>query len=960
MFRLSPFVLLLLGLAHAQSPYPPAGPQPLPGLEYPLSLLPEGADPDPAIPSPDALLGFPVGSRAASSAEIASALATWAEASPRAELVHYGESWQGRPMHYLVISSPDNLARREAIQQGMAKLGDPREGSAAERQRLIDSLPAVAWFAFGIHGNEPTGPDAALVLAWHLIADRSAATAQLLDEVVVIIDPDVNPDGRERFLHGVTSFRGSQPSVDDQALLHTGTWPSGRMNHFLFDLNRDWIYAIHPETRVRIPHIARWQPLLFVDVHEMGPQDSFLFSPAREPHNPHFPPYRYTLGALFADEQAAAYDRYGYPYYSGEWHEDWYPGYTDAWASLRGAQGILYEQSRMAAFGVQQRQGLISYTQGVHHQLISAFANLETLRARRAEMLAAFAEDRARVVSASGPYAGRSFAIAPGNPGRMQQLRRLLAIQGLEAWELPQATTVRQATDTLGRVQRNLELPAGTLILPNRQPLGRLLAAMFEFDPRLSEASLRAERERLLREGSGTIYDTTAWNIPMMFALTAWMVDEELPRGARRLDLSIEPPVPALRPDARAVAYAVDGGDDRALALAARLMDRGLRVRASDRASAPGGVALAQGSVLVTRHDNPDFEAAKRSLAEVAAELGVEVLALRSGRAAGQLPDLGGSHFRLLERPRVALVGRGGSNALDFGATWFVLDQRLGLRHSHLDEDRLASLDLRRYNVIVLPDRWAQAPLPRAAEEALHAWVRQGGTLIASGAAARALASGESPLSTRLLEAVLDDLTPWQNAIWREWLAERAPLPAGGPWAQAASAGIAFPWQQGEQKLPDAAERKRRDQWAQLFMPRGAIVATRPRSGHWLTAGSADVLPVLFAQSPLLMAAPPAEAVFRVGVWNAAPGSDGGLIGWSPLPEGQELRVRMAGLLWPEAAQRIASSAWLVRESLGRGQVILFAHPPNFRGAQIGAIRVFENAVVFGPGMGASPVVTLP
>src|SRR5699024_7667890 len=147
--------------------------------------------------------------------------------------------------------------------------------------------------------------------------------------------------------------------------VHTGYWPFGRGNHYLFDLNRDWLYARHPETRGRVPHVIDWKPLLFVDIHEMGSQDSYLFSPPREPYNPHLPHQGSDMGNRFADDQAAAFDEYGYPYYSGEWNENWFPGYSDAWASLRGAHGILYEQARIADDAVQRPTNLLSYRQSV-------------------------------------------------------------------------------------------------------------------------------------------------------------------------------------------------------------------------------------------------------------------------------------------------------------------------------------------------------------------------------------------------------------------------------------------------------------------------------------------------------------------------------------------------------------------------------------------------------------------
>ena len=961
LLALLPFALALqTTTVTAQTPYAEPRPSPLAGLEYARSLYPAGADHDAAIPTPAAVLGFEAGHRTANSAQVQAYAQAVAAASPRARLVEHGRSHEGRPLVHLVISSPANLARTDEIQAGMAALADPRGLDATRRARLIESLPGVAWLGYSIHGNESSGSDAALVMIHHLAADRSAATLQLLDELVVIIDPDMNPDGRERFVKALAESRGTQPNVDDQSVLHTGYWPFGRGNHYLFDLNRDWIYGRHPETRGRIAAISAWRPLLFVDAHEMGAQDTYLFSPAREPHNPHLPPYRRTLGQVFATDQARAFDRFGYPYYSGEWHEDWYPGYTDAWASLRGSLGILYEQARIAEDGVQRHANLLSYAQSVHHQVLSSLANLETLRRERSAMLEAYASDRAESVSVRGPYANRSFVILPtANQGRLNDLLDLVRLQGFEAHRLTRALRVGSAVDQLGRELRNHDLPAGSIVLRNRQPEARLLAAMFEFDPRMSEHALARERERVLRHGRSTLYDTTGWNVTMMFGLEALTVPQHLEAGLEPLEAS-QPPAAVPAADVAAIALAVNGVDDRALAFAARMMERGFLVRAANEPSRLDGHELPIGSIAVTLDDNRDREGWQAAAREVARQLDLPLLALSHGRAPGELADLGGREWRLLVKPNIALLSRGGTNMLDYGATWYLLDHRIGIRHSHLDESRVGSFDLRRYNVIVLPERWGQGGLPPGLQGALGDWVRAGGTLVAVGNSARALAGGDAPLvSTRLVEAVIgEDLAPFQDAIHREWLAGQ-PLPAGEAiWGNAARPGANYPWK-GAGELAKADERKRIDAWQALLMPSGALVGTRVDTTHWLTAGTGPVLPVLFSNSPVLMAAPPVQVPFRIGVYHPAEG-EATVLNWAPVPAKQELRVRMSGLLWPEARERIASSAWVTREAIGRGQVILFAHPPAFRAAQLGAARVLENALILGPGMGTSQPVPLP
>ncbi|QKK03457.1 MAG: peptidase [Pseudomonadota bacterium] len=940
-----------LALAQSQTPYPAPVPSPLAGLEYPHSLFPGAAEHDPDIPLPRSVLGFPVGKRVATSAQILEYARRVAEASVRVELVEYGQTFEGRTLVYLVVSSPDNIARIDEIQAGMAVLADPRDSDPAERERLIDELPAVGWFGYSIHGNESSGSDASLAVLYHLAADRSESTRSMLEDLVVVIDPNMNPDGRERFVNGVTQTRGGQPSVDDQSLVHTGYWPYGRGNHYLFDLNRDWLYARQPETRGRIPHIIDFKPLLFVDIHEMGSQDTYLFSPPRAPYNPHLPHQGSDMGNRFAEDQAAAFDEFGYPYYSGEWNENWFPGYSDAWAALRGAHGILYEQARVADDGVQRPTHLLSYRQSVHHQVLSTLANLQTLLEHRRDMLVAFAEDKASLVDPGAPYGNRSFVFLPSdNQGRMNDLLALLAIQEIETHRLTEAVRVARATDRLGREQRELTLPAGSIVIRNRQPEARLVAALFEFDPHISESALKAERESILKHGRSTLYDTTGWNIPMVFDLEAYSVPEHLARRLERIDPARETGLAETREDA--IALVASGHDDRSVALAARLMERGIHVRANTRESELDGFALPIGSIAITRDDNRQAEHWQDTVSAAAGELGLAVQAVGHGRAPGEKADLGGGYWQLLEQPRIALMGRGSTNMLDFGAVWYLLDHRVGIRHSHLDENRAGRADLRRYNVIYLPDRWGDA-LPEGLPDELAEWVKSGGTLVAAGSAVRALSAGEEPMVSvrRLSQVVADDLSGYQDALHREWLAARSALPAD-IWGHAADGNADHPWQSIEADWPAPEERKRRDEWQKQFMPSGALVAARADAEHWLVAGTGGYLTGLFSDSPVLMSKPPVEAPLRIGVYSDID-RQSRRIGWAPVPAGQELRVRAGGLLWPEARERIASAALVVREPVGDGQVILFAHPPAFRAVQLGAMRVLENSLIYGPGLGA-------
>lgn len=928
-------------------------PAPLPALDQAVQLA-AGSDYDPSIQTQSQLLGFASGVRVASPAELVKAFEAWDAASDKAQLFEHARSSEGRPLHHMVITSAKNMARLDEIKQGMAKLADARSSSAAERKQLVDTLPGVAWLGYSIHGPETSGADASLSVAYHLIADRSAATAKLLEDLVVIINPSVNPDGRNRYNQMLTETRGAQPNIDDQSVHHGGWWPGGRGNHYLFDLNRDSLFAVFPETTGRIKALRAWNPIFFVDGHEMGSLGTFLFSPPREPINPNHPQNTRKWGVEFAKDHAAAFDARHWPYYHGEWNDDWFPGYANSWAQFRGAISVLYEQAAVAEGGVRQPNGsILSYREAVAHQAVSSLANLGSVQKNLRAILADYAAERAKVVASDGPYAKKSFAIPPfANAGRVQRFLDLMAVEGIEVQRTSKASKVT-GTDHLGK-SASVDLPAGTLIINNRQPEARLIASFLDFDPKMPRKVLEKERKELLKRDDSTMYDWAAWNLTMLFGLPAYMVNAELSGDA----LTVVPPT-AAKTDG-ALFLALPGADDRSVFAAARLMERGLVLRALDEDTTLDGRVLDRGSIVAMARENPpDFA---QRFTSVAAELGLPVTAVRAGLGAGDFADIGGEHFDLLSPPRIAVLGRGGTNSQDYGNLHFLLDQRIGIRHTLLDETQWFGNDLRRYNVLVIPDRGG--PLPENIAKAIKPWVEQGGTLIAISRAAGQIAKEKAELTaTRALPDVLDKLEPHQVSVWREWAADQLADDAT-LWSRHPQIAPTVPWGKGKADKVDKDEAARRDSWQAMFMPQGAILAARVDTEHWLTWGSPSVLPVLYGNSPVLLNAEPSQAPVRLGVYEPAPGPTKGKddaprrIGWAPLPEGQDLQLRMSGLLWPEAAQRLASASYLTREGVGRGQVILFAAPPSQRAGTEGTIRLLSNALVLGPGLGAeAPVI---
>ena len=902
-----------------------------------------------SVPKPMEFLGFNLGERVATPAQISSAILKWSTTSDRLKVIEYAKTHEGRPLYSVFISSPNNINDLDTIKDNIERLSDARGINDRQAQIIIENIPAVAWMAYSIHGNETSGADAALGLIYHLIASEDPDVINLLENMVVIVDPMMNPDGRDRFAKSLDQYRGTAPNYDDQSLLHTGDWPYGRTNHYYFDLNRDWFYLTQPETQGRVALINQWRPQILVDGHEMGPQDTFMTGPPREPINKNIDPNLIKWGNKFANDQANAFDKRNWRFYTGEWHEDLYPGYS-FYVQFRGSLGILYEQSRMAEDGVRRPEGTIqSYKESVHHQFISSIANLKTLQVNSKEMYQDYWNGRKYNISKNSVYANQTFVILPTkNHGRLNALANKLRSQDIELFTNNNSISVKTAFNQSGKSLEDFMIPEGSLIIPNKQPEAPLISAILEFDADINESVLLEERQENLRDGSSIMYDTTAFNFSMMFGLSAVSVPENITNS-----LNIWQPYPTnIQINDKAIMWATDGQDDRSVAFAARLMEKNVQVRIIDKDAILSGHELSRGSVVVLGMDNPKNENLINEINTVATELDISLHSLESGFGNEELPDWGGRHFRLLERPQIAILSHSGFSSYDVGVSWWSLDHHLGIRHSQINSSFAGYADLRRYNTIIMPS--GSPSMNTNNTKALMDWVAQGGTLIANNRSTRFLASNAEIGSVRMIQDTFENSNDYNFDLLRETSALNNEIDKKNIQQYSLDLKIEYPWESAEERLSQE-ELEFRDEWQSIFMPSGAMVAGRVDNKHWLSFGAPDVLPILYGNYPVLMTGRNAEAVVRIGSYDDNNEvQDYRTINWSSIPPGKDLNVRMSGLVWPEAAQRIANSAYLTRERVGKGQIILFSGEPNFRGSARGTNRLWLNAVVYGAGLGTA------
>jgi hypothetical protein len=901
----------------------------------------EQAEYDSAIPTPESVMGHPVAEKAVRYPALVRYLKALAEASDRVVLTTYGQTHEGRALYYLTVTKAGNHQRLDRIKADNALLSDPRKFDGPEQaNRLVETLPAVAWLNYSIHGDELSSTDAAIFVAYHLAASQDTSTKELLEQVVVHINPLVNPDGRERYLSHLQQLTGVVSSPDIQSMQHQALWSRGRGNHYLFDLNRDWLVHIQPEVRTLAEVILSWNPHLLVDSHEQGAYDTYLFDPPREPLNIHLSPKVLQWRKRFSADQAEAFNRYGWSYYTQDWYSEWSPIYTNAWANLQGAIGILYEQARSDAASVKHPTGeLTSYRQTVHHHIVSSLANLETLRANRRQILGDYTEDRQRMVEQQDS-AGALLLPPCKDASRWTRLVELMRRQGIEAELAREGFEAKSVADMWGNEHQKKRLPEGTLIARPRQPRARMLRALCEFDPHMTDSFLLKERKELEIRRRTLIYDVSSWNLPMAFGLEAYWA-QDVPSLERAAPPSAALPT-ATRPNKKAgYGYLIDFADSDVYPALVHLFDNACHPRVATKPFKINSKQFLRGTILLRGHENPD------NLLDVLREfpdrLAINVHAV-DGALAEDGPDLGSRKFDLLSAPRVAIASQWPIRSTSFGSIWYLLDHDLKLQSSPINVQSIRYMDLRKYNVLVLPDSGGlERVLDRPAVERIETWVRAGGTLIAIGNSA-AFAAGEDRglSSVRLKRDVLDKLEEYDEAVQREKNARAIKIDSNEIWtdngaddkaAEAPTKDLETKASKESRAKQDVDKLKRTDEWQRIFSPEGTFLAGTVDTEHWLGFGLPERLPVLFWGSRAFMSKHPVQTVVRLDEKN---------------------KLRLSGLLWPEAKERLAGTAYATVESMGRGQLILFATDPTYRMWLPGVQRLFANAVLLGPGMGTS------
>jgi hypothetical protein len=432
-------------------------------------------------------------------------LKTLDEVSDRVRVIEQGETWEKRLLLVAIVTAPENHARLEEIRQATHLLSDARSTDPGEAARIIEDQPVILWYGGSIHGNELSGAEGLMKLLEHLTTRSDAATMEVLQNAVILIDPMLNPDGRDAFanLNHQTLGREPNPLREDWSN-DFSRWQGTqfRTGHYYFDTNRDWFAHTQRETQARVPTMLAWRPQVIVDAHEMGTDSEFFFDPGVDPYAPYFPEHSKRWFDIFSRAYAAAFDSAGFEYTTREMFDYFYPGYTTSMRYL-GAVGMLYEKGSSRGLAINRSdETTLTLGYALEYQYLAAWTAARTSVRERTTLLTEYSESM-RADLAEGRQGIRRYLIAPeGDPLHIAELANMLMRNGIEVSVLSQAARLNNVRDRNGTSVGGREFPTGTYVVEAAQPLSRLVRTMLEPDTPTPEHFLREARERIERAES--------------------------------------------------------------------------------------------------------------------------------------------------------------------------------------------------------------------------------------------------------------------------------------------------------------------------------------------------------------------------------------------------------------------------------------------------------------------------
>lgn len=673
--------------------------------------LPSDISYDPDIPTPKDIIGHEVGEWHVTHDKLVYYMQTLARISDRITLEDRGQTFEGRPILLLTVTSSDNHTEIGSIRERHVALTE----SGSEQLNTAE-MPIVVYQGFSIHGNEASGANAALAYAYYLAAAQGADIEMKLDNMVILLDPSFNPDGLQRFAYWANTNRSMNLNPDKNEREYHEVWPGGRTNHYWFDLNRDWLPAQLPESRARIKTFHNWLPNILTDHHEMGTNSTFFFQPG-EPSRVHplTPAMNQELTREIGTYHAAALDRIGSLYYSEENYDDYYYGKGSTFPDVNGSIGILFEQGSSRGHIQESENGILTFPFAIRNQFTTALSTIEAAANMREKILdyqRSFYTDMRAEAARS-----RTKAFIFGDSkdaGKAWHLAEILHRHKVDIHELKSDANIANTQFT----RRH------SYVVPLNQKNHRLIKAMFEKRTTFTDS---------------LFYDISAWTFPLAFNLDYAELGSLANAGAKIEDLNM----PAGNVSAQSqYAYLFEWHEYYSPKALNAILNKGLRAKVAKSPFTLEGQRYDYGTIMIpVQNQKLEPDALHEFLVKVADNSHLQIDAVSTGITQGI--DLGSNDFDPVKKQKVGLLVGSGVRSYDAGEIWHLFDTRYDMKITKIDTKYFSSVDLNSYTDLIIPSSWGGSALSKKAASKIEEWVKQGGTLIGYRSVANWLNSNE-------------------------------------------------------------------------------------------------------------------------------------------------------------------------------------------------------------------------
>ncbi|WP_029038604.1 M14 metallopeptidase family protein [Salinimicrobium xinjiangense] len=652
--------------------------------------------------SPEEFLGYQPGSSFTPHHKVIAYFQHVAENSALVEFHTYGETYEGRPLTYAIISTEENLRNLEQIRTAHLQNAGIAEGSPASSPKK-----AVVWLSYNVHGNETSSTEAAMQTIYELVTQKQ----EWLKDLVVIMDPLVNPDGRERYVNWYKQVKATPHDTSPMAVEHNEPWPGGRPNHYLFDLNRDWAWATQTETRQRLKIYNEWLPHIHVDFHEQGRNSPYYFAPAAEPLHEVITPFQREFQTEIGKNHARYFDEQGWLYFTKERFDLLYPSYGDTYPTYMGAIGMTYEKAGHTGLAIQTDHGYeLTLVDRILHHHTTGLSTVEIAAQNVDRLNAEFAKFYSREKQTQN-------YVLTGHKDKLDLLKELLDRHEI-TYTMAQPGRIK-GYDPLSKKNSTIEASQNTLVVSTAQPKGKMVKVLMEPQTKLADS---------------LTYDITAWSLPYAYGL------EALSTGAK---VSTRPASPAVEvknePSSKAVAYISRWDSMKDARFLAALLEAGIRVRFTETSLKTSGKEFNPGSLIITRSDNQKPDKFDEQLASLANEYDRELTPATTGFSTAG-PDFGSSQVKVINTPKIVLLRGEGISSLNYGELWYFFEQELNYPVTSVDKGYFNKLDLSKLDVLVLPSGNYNSLFDEEGLSKLTAWVKGGGKVIAVAGAIKAFA----------------------------------------------------------------------------------------------------------------------------------------------------------------------------------------------------------------------------